>query len=82
MMRYDPEAFQNRPILFRIDTITVISIGRRSEDDHFDYKEVSRTSDTKLIPGGANLQSMAEFLTGLDEKEKNAHVMPTDDPRD
>ncbi len=80
MMRHDPDAFQNRPILFRVDTITVISIGRRTDDDHFDYKKVATSSDTKLIPGGADLRSMAEFLAGLDEKMK--HVMPTDDLRD
>lgn len=69
MRRYDPEAFQNRSILFRVDTIQIISIARMSKDgSKKEFKEVAReTIGSQVFDDGASLQSMAVFLAGLDE---------------
>lgn len=69
----DPD-FATKPILYRIETVTIISIGRRTEDDHFDYKEVARDSKVQIMPGEASLAEAATFLSdkdspGLDETE-------------
>lgn len=71
----DPD-FAIKPILYRIETVTIISIGRRTEDDHFDYKEVARDSKVQIMPGEASLAEAATFLSfsdkdspGLDETE-------------
>lgn len=66
-MMEDPD-FATKPILYRIETITIISIGRRTEDDHFDYKEVARDSKVQLMPGEASLAEVSTFLAFFDKE--------------